>query len=295
MDATPIQAKQLLVRTKEGNKWFGIDYNLNLYRGCSHGCIYCDSRSECYQNNNFDRVQYKENAIDLLYKEIASKNRHSVIGFGSMSDPYNPIEKELELTKKALEVLDYYQMGAILITKSDLILRDLAILKRIHTHSPLCVIFTITTTHEALQKKLEPHVTTTQDRLKAIKKLSDQGIPCGVLMMPIIPFINDTLENVESIVHRSKESGAFFVYPSFGVTLRDRQRDYFYQMIDREFPGLKNVYMDTFGNRYSCQSPKAAELKRAFVFECRKQKLFYGMNDIVQTIKPTKSKQLTLF
>lgn len=295
MDATPIQAKQLLMRTKDGARWFGIDYNLNLYRGCSHGCIYCDSRSECYQNNDFDHIQYKEQAIDLLYKELASKPRHSVIGFGSMSDPYNPVEKELEWTKKALEVLDYYKMGAILITKSDLVVRDIPILKRIQAHSPLCVIFTITTTHDLIQKKIEPHVSTTQERLKAMKKLTEQGIHCGVLMMPIIPYINDTNENVESIVIRSKESGAFFVYPSFGITLRDRQRDYFYQMIDREFPGLKNVYMDTFGNRYSCQSPKAKDLKRTFVFECRKQKLLYGMNDIVQSIKPTKSQQLTLF
>ena len=295
MDVQAIEAKQLLVRVKDSHRWFGVDYNLNLYRGCVHGCIYCDSRSECYHNDPFETIKYKENAIPILVQECQSKPKHQLIAFGSMSDPYNPLEKKLELTKKALDVLNQYQMGALIITKSDLIVRDLEILLAIQQHSPVAVLFTITTDSEPLQKKLEPSVSTTSERLKAIKKISDHGIQCGVLMMPILPFINDTEANVLAIIQRSKEAGASFIYPSFGVTLRDQQRQYFFSMLDREFPGLKNVYMDTFGYRYSAQSIHSSLLKKTFLFECRKQKLLVGMKDIVQFIKPQKQEQLRLF
>ncbi|MDP2425512.1 MAG: radical SAM protein [bacterium] len=288
-------AKQVVIPTKDGKRWFGIQYQVNLYRGCSHGCIYCDSRSECYQNVNFEEIRYKSNAIELLSKELSNKPKHQIIGLGSMSDPYNPLEVSLELTKKALEMLDFLKQGVVIITKSDRVLRDSTLLKRISSHSPVVVIFTITTTHETVQKKLEPNVSTTNERFKAIQKLTSQGIKCGILMMPILPFINDTVDNVEQIVRRAKEVHADFIYPAFGMTLRDIQRDYFYQMLDKEFPGLKNVYMDYYGAKYSCQSPHAAMLKKAFVFECRKQKILYGMNDIIETIRPNQEIQLKLF
>jgi DNA repair photolyase len=290
-----IIAKQVLFPNKSPDRWFGINHQLNLYRGCTHGCIYCDSRSECYQNEPFETIKYKINAIELLSKELATKPKHQIIGFGSMSDPYNPLEHDLELTKKALEMIDFHHHGVVILTKSASVVRDIQLLKHIQTHSPVIVMMTITTANEIVQKKLEPHVSTTSERFRAIQKLTGEGIPCGVMMMPIIPYINDTVDNVVEIVRRAKDARASFVYPSFGMTLRDRQRDYFYQMIDREFPGLKNIYMDTYGERYSCQSSLAPDLKKAFVFECRKQKLMYGMNDIVSFIRPINTVQLKLF
>jgi DNA repair photolyase len=290
-----IVAKQVLFPNKTPRGWFGIDYQLNLYRGCTHGCIYCDSRSECYQNEPFDVVRYKGNAIELLSSELANKPKHRIIGFGSMSDPYNPLEHDLELTRKALEMIHFHNHGVVMLTKSADVVRDIALFKQIQTHSPMVVMMTVTTANETLQKKLEPAVSTTAERFRAIAKLTNEGIPCGVMMMPIVPFVNDTVDNVEAIVRKAKEARASFVYPSFGMTLRDKQRDYFYEQIEKTFPGLKNVYMDNFGERYSCQSPHAPELKKAFVFECRRQKLMYGMNDIVQFIRPIQEMQLKLF
>lgn len=290
-----IIAKQVLFPNKSPRSWFGVDYQLNLYRGCTHGCIYCDSRSECYQNEPFDVVHYKGNAIELLSHELANKPKHRIIGFGSMSDPYNPLEHDLELTRKALDMIHFHRHGVVMLTKSADVVRDIPLFKQIQLHSPMVVMMTVTTANDAMQKKIEPFVSSTTDRFRAIAKLTNEGIPCGVMMMPIVPFVNDTVENVEAIVRKAKEARASFVYPSFGMTLRDKQRDYFYEQIEKTFPGLKNVYMDTFGERYSCQSPHAPELKKAFVFECRRQKLMYGMNDIVQFIRPIQEIQLKLF
>jgi len=186
-------------------------------------------------------------------------------------------------------------MGAVIITKSDRIFDDLDLLKRIKSHSPLVVIMTITTYSDEIGKKLEPKAPTAISRFKVLQKLTNEGIKTGLLMMPIIPYINDSVENVVSIIRKAKEVGAEFVYPAFGITLRDDQRRSFYEMIDREFPGLKNVYMDIYGSKPSCQSPYAQKLKKAFVIECKKLKIKYGMSDIVKSISPATTVQLKLF
>ena len=200
---------------------------MNIYKGCCHGCIYCDSRSDCYGIEDFDRVRIKENSINLIEKDLKSKRKKGIVATGAMSDPYNPFEEKFLLTRKALELIDKYNYGAAIATKSDLIIRDIDVLKRIKEHSPVLCKITITTADDELSKKIEPNVCLSSERFKAIKKLSDEGIYTGILLMPILPFINDTEENIISIVRKAKENGAKFVYPAFGVTLRSNQRIHF--------------------------------------------------------------------
>ncbi|OGO91784.1 MAG: radical SAM protein [Clostridiales bacterium GWF2_38_85] len=267
--------------------WFGSNYNMNIYKGCCHGCIYCDSRSECYQIDNFDEVRAKENALEIIEKDLRSKRKKGIIITGSMSDPYNPFEREYELTRGALKLIDMYNFGVVIDTKSDLVLRDIDILQNIKSHSPAVVNFTVTTADNVLCKQIERNVCTSSKRFEAIKKLTDSGISCGVLLMPILPFINDTEENIHDIVQKSAESGARWIYSggNFGVTLRINQREYFYQMLDEHFPGIKNNYVNLFGDSYLCISPKNEKLNKLFVSECRKYRLLYRMENILEEIR----------
>ncbi len=286
---------RILVPAKEPARWFGIAYDADPYRGCSFGCIYCDSRNAIPAGESFDSIAYREDADVLLAGELAPKPYGTVIGIGSLYEPYNSLEPSVKLTRRFLEATAAAGMGIVIMTKSDLVLADVDVLKRIRENAAAVVIMTVTTTNEDVVKKLEPGAPTTAERFKAIAKLSAEGILTGVLMQPIVPFINDTEENVTAIVRKAKDAGAQFVYPSFGMNLSGRQRDHFFDMIDREFPRLKNVYMDHFGFRNSCQSKFAPALKKAFVFECKKLKIKYGMNDIVKAIKPSSSVQMKLF
>lgn len=277
-----IPAKTIISGYSVKNEWFGNNYNMNIYKGCSHGCIYCDSRSECYGVENFDEVRAKENALLLIEKELRSKKRTGIIGTGAMSDPYNPMEKEYELTRGALKLIHQYRYGVSIATKSNLVVRDIDVLKGISTHSPVLVKITVTTCDDALAKKLEPHVALPSERFEAIKTLSDEGIPTGVLMMPILPFIEDTAENIEGILKRAHESGARFVYPAFGVTLRQNQRDWFYKKLDEQFPGVKQKYITRFGNAYSCGSPNAKALWQIVEEQCRSYGMACKMKDIIR-------------
>ena len=212
----------------ENPNWFGINYNMNIYKGCCHGCIYCDSRSSCYQIIDFDRVRIKENSIDIIRKELQSKRRKGVVGTGAMSDPYNPFEEKYELTRQALKLIDEYRFGIGIATKSDLIIRDIDILKKIQSHSPVIVKMTITTFDDELCKKIERNVCTSNKRFKAVKKLSDNNIYTGILLMPLLPFINDNEENIKNIIKKAYECGAKFVFSyGLGVTLRKNQREYY--------------------------------------------------------------------
>jgi DNA repair photolyase len=235
------------------------------------------------------------NAIDVLTKELTTKPAHAVISLGSGADPYPGIEADLKLTRQALAAIDSALLGCALTTKNDLILRDLDLLKRIASHSPLVVMVPIVTVSETLTKKIEPNAPRPTDRFRLLSKLSAEGIPCGIKMSPMIPYVNDTEENVREIIRLGKNAGARFIYPSFGITLRNGQRDRFYAMIEREFPGLKNVFMDTFGHKSACVSPSAPQLKKIFVIECKKQKILYGMKEIVAMIRPEKNVQMKLF
>lgn len=279
-----IPAKTLVSRTKS-TEWFGTDYNMNIYKGCCHGCIYCDSRSDCYRVEDFDRVRAKANALEIIRDDLRRKIRTGVVATGAMSDPYNPFEKELCLTRRALELINAYDFGVAIDTKSPLVTRDIDILRDIREHSPVIVKMTITTADDTLCKKIERNVPVSSERFKTLRELSDSGIYCGILLMPVLPLINDTKENVLGLVHLAAESGAKFIYPGFGVTLRNNQREHFYNKLDELFPGLRERYISRYGDRYSCTSPKARELFKLLESECKSVGMVCRMQDIVRGYK----------
>ncbi|MFZ5969137.1 MAG: SPL family radical SAM protein [Bacillota bacterium] len=291
-----IPAKTIISRTPHNDGWFGYDYNMNIYKGCCHGCIYCDSRSVCYGIENFDEVKAKENALAIIERELKSKRKTGVIGTGAMGDPYNPFEVEHKLTRGALELIHKYGFGVNMLTKSPLVTRDIDLYERIAAHSPVCVKLTITTFDDDLCKKIEQNVEATSKRFEAIKELSKAGLFTGILIMPLLPFINDTEENLVSIVQVAVEAGAKFIYPAFGVTLRQNQRDYFYQQLDRLFPEMKQNYIKTFGYSYQCVSPNAKRLWQVFIPLCHKYGILYKMQDIISAYKQGYGdKQISLF
>ncbi len=291
-----IPAKTIVSGFREGNEWFGHNYNMNLYKGCSHGCIYCDSRSKCYGVEDFDRIRAKKNALVLIERELKSKRKTGVIGTGAMSDPYNPMEREHELTRGALRLIDRYRFGVAIATKSSLITRDIAVLQDIKTHSPVLAKITITAFDDALCQKIERNVSLSSERFQAVRALSDNGIFTGVLLMPVLPFVEDTVENVLEIVQTAADCGAKFVYPAFGVTLRQNQRDWFLQRIEESFPGTKQKYIRQFGNNYQCISPKAGELWSVFKEECDRLGMLYQMPEIINAYKKGYGEsQLSLF
>jgi len=269
---TEIQARVLLSSHPKPDPWFGIRYTMNLYRGCQHQCIYCDSRSECYRIDNFADIQVKVNALDLLRKELPRKRIKGTVGTGSMNDPYMPIEAERNLTGRALEIIAQHQFPVHIITKSDLVVRDLATLQTISA-TYAAVSFTITTAGDDLGKRLEPGAPKVSARFAALQQLAAHGILTGVTLMPVLPFIEDTEDNIAAIITRARDSGATYILPAFGVTLRDRQRDYYYAKLDRLFPGLRPRYEHAFGQRYSASSPNAKRLTQL----CRELCDRYGL------------------
>lgn len=265
--------------------WFGYDYTMNLYQGCHHGCIYCDSRSNCYHIENFDQVKVKKDVITLLSKELCSKKRKGVIALGAMSDPYNHYEPHLKITHQALSIINQTGFGVMLTTKSHTILNDLELLKKINQKHSVLVNLTITCASDNLSKLIEPNVSPSSKRFEAIKILRQNNIYAGVLMTPILPFINDTVENIKSIVYQAHLANASFIFPLFGVTLRENQRDYFFNQIDRLFPGTKEQYLKNFGYNYICNSPKQKLLTQVFINECNKYNIIYKMEDIIRGYK----------
>ena len=291
-----IEAKTILSGYKENNPWFGHNYNMNIYKGCNHGCIYCDSRSDCYGVLEFDRVRAKENALALIECELKSKRKKGVVGTGAMSDPYNPFEKEAKLTRGALTLIDQYGFGASIATKSNLIVRDIDILEKIASHSPVLTKITITASDDELCKIIEPNVATSSMRFHAIKELTKAGIFTGILLMPVLPFIEDTEENIVKIVELAHENNAKFIYPAFGVTLRQNQREWYYNKLDILFPGIKEKYIASYGNAYECRSLNAKQLWNVFKGKCNECGILYNMNDIIAAYKnPYQTIQLSLF
>ena len=278
-----IPAKHLLHRSRS-TEWFGTDHTMNIYRGCCHGCLYCDSRSGCYQIGEFDRVRAKADALRILRDDLARKVRPAFIGMGSMSDPYNPFERELELTRHALELIDAYDCGVAAATKSDLIARDADILASIQRHSPVICKLTVTTADDALAAKLEPHAPPPSRRLAALEALSGAGLFAGVLLMPVLPFLEDGDGSVLAVVEGAARAGARFIYPAFGVTMRPGQREYFLDGLERAFPGrgLKERYLRQYGDRYQCASPRARALWKVFSQACRERGILYDMKSIVR-------------
>lgn len=292
-----IQAKTILSKVKYGNQWYGIDYNINLYRGCSHGCIYCDSRSNCYHIENFDIVKGKDKALDILEKELIRKREKGVVGIGAMSDTYNPQEIKYELTRGALKLISKYNYGVSIDTKSDLILRDLDLLKEINDKNNVIVKFTITTPKDELSKIIEPHVCVSSKRLEAIKMLSENGIFAGIMMNPTLPFITDNEEEIKKLVKLAHESGAKFIHTYMGMTLRENQRDYYFEQLDKNFKGLKEKYIKCYGNKYNCETPNYKKLYKIFKEECEKYGILYKMKDIIKAYKKEikEDEQMSLF
>ena len=258
-----IQAKTILNHVKQPEPYFGLKYNLNLYRGCQHQCIYCDSRSECYQIENFADIHVKVNAVDLLADALPRKRVRGTIGFGSMNDCYMPIENKYQLCRRALEVIARYQFPVHIITKSDLVLRDLDLLREIN-QVYAAVSFTITAADDELAKQIEPGAPPSSARFAAMRALADAGIHTGVTMMPILPFISDTEENITQLVEISHRAGAKYILPWFGMSLRAGSRDWYYDQLDQRFPGVKEKYIRQFGWRYECNSPHRQKLEEVF-------------------------------
>lgn len=284
MDTIP--AKTIITKNRD-TSWFGADYNMNLYRGCNHGCIYCDSRSLCYHVEDFDHVRVKENALLIVRDELRRKVRKGVVGSGAMSDAYNSFERTELVTRHALELIDAFGFGVSMLTKSELILRDIDIYQSIAEHSPALCMMTITTADDGLSGIIEPGAPVSSRRFETIRRLSDAGIHTGVVMTPLLPFLEDTEENIREMVKRSRDARARFLYGIMGVTVRDGQREYFYDGLTKGFPqvGLAEKYMRTYGNRYYCASRRAKALWEFFAGECQAAGLLYDMRDIIHDYK----------
>ena len=261
---------------------------MNIYRGCSHGCIYCDSRSKCYQfNHNFEDIEVKQNAAELLETALKKKRKRCMIGTGSMGDPYIPIEKELCLTRRCLEIIDRHNFGIAIQTKSDLILRDLDILSKINNKTKAVVQITLTTADEEICKIIEPGVCPTSRRFEVLKACHEAGIPTVVWFSPLLPFINDTKENIDGIIDycvRAKVKA--IICFGIGLTLREGNREYFYAALDRastrdmRFIGMKERYQKTFGYSYMVSSEHNHELMQYLSKLCKKNNILLGTDSI---------------
>jgi len=290
MRVRDIEARVVLSPVRQPDPWFGLRYGMNLYRGCQHRCIYCDSRSECYRIEDFDgEVLVKANALDRLRAELPRKRIKGTVGFGSMNDCYMPLERERELTRRALALIDEHGFSVHVMTKSDLVLRDMDILSRISTRYAT-VSFSITTADDELGKKVEPGAPLVSRRFAAMRALADRGIQTGVSMMPILPFIEDTESNVVAIVRATRAHGGAYVIPAFGMSLRDRQRAHYYTQLDRLFPGLRPRYVRSYGERYSCQSRHARRLSTVFHQECER----CGIEPRIIPAQPRGPRQMSL-
>ena len=274
-------------------------YGMNIYRGCTHGCIYCDSRSLCYQFKHvFEDIEVKQNAPELLEKALRSKRKRCMIGTGSMSDPYMHCEKDLRMTRKCLEIISKYGFGLAIQTKSDRILDDIDLLDEINRKAKCVVQMTLTTYDDELCSILEPNVCNTKRRIEVLNIMKDRGIPTVVWLTPILPFINDTEENIKAILDECiKAEVKAIICFDMGLTLRDGDREYFYAALDKHFPGLKQKYISTYGDSYEVPSPKSRELMRLFTRTCREHGIicepdecFRYMHDL-----PEEDKQISIF
>ena len=292
MRYTEIEVKGILNQVQGEDDWFGLTYNLNLYRGCEHQCIYCDTRSTCYQIENFnEEVLVKINALELLEDALPRKRKVGIIGFGSMNDPYTFAERQYGLTWKALEIVARHRFPVHIITKSDLVLKDLDILRRINRVKAR-VSFTVTTTDDALARVLEPAAPSPSRRLAAMAALAEAGIETGVVMMPILPFIEDSPENILAVVNAAAAHQADYVIPSFGMTIREGQREHFYQKLDEHFPGMRQDYERTFGLSYHCPARNHTYLAEIFYQACKE----LGLGTRVSGYPPKEeAQQLGLF
>lgn len=272
---------------------------INIYRGCQHGCIYCDARSDCYQMDHiFEDIEVKENALQLLERALKTKRKPCMIGFGAMSDPYIPLEQKLQMTRQALELIYKYDFGVAIQTKSARILRDMDLLKSINSRTKAVVQITLTTYDESVCRLIEPNVSTTAQRIAALREFQKVDIPTVVWLCPILPFINDTEENIRGILDACIETGVKGILNfGMGVTLRSGDREYFYAQLDKKFPGLKERYIRTYGNAYEASSPRNRELMKLFHDTCEAHGIWHDNSKIFRYMAQfeEKSNQMSLF
>ena len=271
---------------------------MNIYRGCSHGCIYCDSRSEVYgMNHDFQDIEIKQNSLELLKKELLKRPK-AIIGCGSMSDPYIPLEKELGYTRNALKLIERYGFGFTCITKSDLILRDLDLLGKINEKTKVVVQMTLTTADDDLCSVLEPNVCSTSRRVEVLKTLNESNIPTVVWLCPVLPYINDTEDNINAIIDYCVECNVKgIICFGMGVTLRKGNREYFFTKLDKHFPGLKEKYIAKYGDAYSIPSPNNHNLMKIFKKRASDEGIMNNNDEIFRYLSdfPQKTRQSTLF
>ena len=280
---------------KEAKAILSPQNGMNIYRGCTHGCIYCDSRSKCYNmTHDFEDIEVKSNALELLEKTLRSKRKKCMIGTGAMCDPYMHIETKLKHTRKCLEMIDKYGFGLSIQTKSNRILRDLELLKSINRKSKCVVQMTLTTFDEHLCKIIEPLVSSTKERFETLEILRDNGIPTVVWICPILPFINDTEENLRGILDYCIKARVYgIICFGMGVTLREGDREYFYSKLDVHFPGLKEKYHNKFGLSYELSSDNSENLYRVFYSECKKHGIVCNNDEIFMYMKTYEEKNQT--
>lgn len=292
-----VKTRTIMTKSDQGNRWFGIDYHMNLYKGCSYGCIFCDSRSDAYHIDNFDEIRSKVDALKILEEELASKQLKGVVSFGTLSDPYNEKEEEYKITRGALELIKKYGFGVSIDTKSDLILRDVDLLKEIQENNNVIIKVSVCTFDDKLAKILEPNVISSTKRFSVVKELRNAGLYAGILLMPVLPFITDNEENIRKCVELASENQAKFIYTKMGMTLRKKVREYFYEHIDQFYPGLSNDYQTVYEKNLVCSPLKYRDLLELFVNECSKHHLLCDMGEIISDYKreiPT-NEQISLF
>lgn len=267
---------------------------MNLYRGCTHGCIYCDSRSKCYRmNHDFEDVEVKLKADELLEHTLKRKRTKSMIATGAMTDPYIPLEKELQLTRRCLNQIERFDFGLVIQTKSNLIMRDIDILEKINKKTKCIVAMTLTTHDEELCKVLEPNVCTTRERFEVLMAMKERGIPTIVWLSPILPFINDTEENLRGLMDYCIKAGVYGIINfGFGLTLREGNREYFYEQLDKKFPGMKEKYIETYGNSYEVTSPHNDRLMKIFTELCEENGIQYDREELFRYMREYKNKTL---
>lgn len=291
--------EESIVHFVEAKGILSAQNGMNLYRGCTHGCIYCDSRSKCYQfTHDFEDIEVKQNAPELLEKALRSKRKKCMIGTGAMCDPYMHCEENLQLTRRCLEIIDRYGFGVAIQTKSNRILRDLPLLKSINEKAKCVVQMTLTTFDEELCRILEPNVCTTGERVKALQIFHDNGIPTVVWLSPILPFINDTRENVEGILNYCIQTGVRgIICFGMGMTLREGDREYFYAALDRNFPGMRERYHRRYGYAYEVPSDRNRQLMKLFYEKCREHNIICEVDKCFEYLHefPERYEQLTLF
>ena len=286
-----IEAKSILSPLKNGpDPYFGVSYNMNLYRGCQHQCIYCDTRSKVYGVGDLSHIRIKQNATELLEQKLKKLRKKGTISTGSMNDPYMPIERKNELTRKALSIIARYNYPIHILTKSNLVLRDIDLLLEIKK-TYAAVSFSITSFDDSLSKILEPGAPPTSERLKAMQTLNQMGIYTGVILTPVLPFITDKKENISRIIHAVAKAGGKYILSWMSMTQREGQREYYYEKLDYHFSGIKEKYIKRFGNNYNCPATNVDVLYKTYNDLCQ----LNSINTRMDFYKPNNPKQLELF